>query len=183
MGVQEWIDTSAGSGDWNALLALEKNTNTRHLFGLHHDPYMFHQANLNYVTAGMTTINGVSKKLSLIQAWAETVTQEFTRLVSWPLISTSSTAWPETSALHNYPTPPTQPQRPSRPSLSLPPATPALLRSQSPSQVLLPAPKVSPPRRLAQILSPSGSRCPDRQSHSLSAHLLHTKHSFRPMTQ
>lgn len=48
---------------------------------------MFHQANLNYVTAGMTTINGVSKKLSLIQAWAETVTQEFTRLVSWPLIS------------------------------------------------------------------------------------------------
>ncbi|KAH7383568.1 hypothetical protein BKA64DRAFT_161550 [Cadophora sp. MPI-SDFR-AT-0126] len=85
--VQEWIDTSAGSGDWNALLALEKATNTRHLFGLHHDPYMFHQANLNYVTAGTTTINGVSKKLSLIQAWAETVTQEFTRLVSWPLIS------------------------------------------------------------------------------------------------
>lgn len=48
---------------------------------------MFHQANLNYVTAGTTTINGVSKKLSLIQAWAETVTQEMVRLVSWPMVS------------------------------------------------------------------------------------------------
>ncbi|CZT05215.1 related to extracellular serine-rich protein [Rhynchosporium agropyri] len=85
--VQEWIDTSAGSGDWTALLALEKATNTRHLLGLHHDPYMFHQANMNYQTAGTTTINGVTKKLSLVQAWAETVTQEMMRLVTWPMVS------------------------------------------------------------------------------------------------
>jgi hypothetical protein len=85
--VLEWINTSAGSGDWYALLALEKATNSRHLLGLHHDPFMFHQANLNYETAGLTTINGVSSKLSLLQAWVETVTQEIVRLVNWPVIS------------------------------------------------------------------------------------------------
>jgi hypothetical protein len=62
------------------LLVIEKATNTRHLLGLHHDPYMFHQANLNYVTAGTTTINGVSAKLSMFQAWVETVVQEMVRL-------------------------------------------------------------------------------------------------------
>jgi len=85
--VQEWIDTSAGSGDWNALLALEKQTNTRHLLGLHREPFMFHQANMNYVTAPKTTINGVSSKLSLLQAWVETVTQELVRLTDWPIIT------------------------------------------------------------------------------------------------
>lgn len=85
--VLEWINTSAGSGDWYALLAVEKATNTRHLLGLHHDAFMFHQANLNYVTAGTTTINGVTSKLSMFQAWVETVTQEMTRLVTWPIIS------------------------------------------------------------------------------------------------
>lgn len=67
-------------GDWDTLLALEKATNTRHLLGLHHDPFMFHQANLNYQTAGNTTINGETTKLSLFQAWVETVAQEMTRL-------------------------------------------------------------------------------------------------------
>lgn len=62
------------------MLALEKATNTRHLLGLHHDAFMFHQANLNYLTAPQTTINGVTKQLSLIQAWVETVFQEVTRL-------------------------------------------------------------------------------------------------------
>ncbi|KAH8591153.1 hypothetical protein B0O99DRAFT_551159 [Bisporella sp. PMI_857] len=85
--VREWIATSAGSGDWYDLLKLEKNANTRHLLQLRHDPYMFHQANLNYVTAGMTTINGVTSKLSLFQAWVETITQEMVRLTHWPIIS------------------------------------------------------------------------------------------------
>jgi hypothetical protein len=48
---------------------------------------MFHQANMNYVTAPSTTINGVSSKLSLLQAWVETVIQEYIRLVTWPVIS------------------------------------------------------------------------------------------------
>lgn len=85
--VAEWQDTSGGAGDWYTLLTLEKSTNTRHLLGLYHDPFMFHQANLNYVTAGTTTINGVAKKLSMLQAWGETVVQEMVRLVSWPMIS------------------------------------------------------------------------------------------------
>ncbi|TVY39443.1 hypothetical protein LSUB1_G004310 [Lachnellula subtilissima] len=85
--VLEWINTSAGKGDWYALLAVEKNTNTRHLLGLHHDPFMFHQANLNYQTASETIINGVSTKYSMLQAWVETVVQEMVRIVNWPIIS------------------------------------------------------------------------------------------------
>lgn len=36
----EWINTSGGSGDFTNLLADAKATNTRHLFGLHWDPYV-----------------------------------------------------------------------------------------------------------------------------------------------
>ncbi|CZR56594.1 related to extracellular serine-rich protein [Phialocephala subalpina] len=85
--VLEWINTSAGDGDWYTLLELEKQTNTRHLLGLHHDAFMFHQANLNYLTAPETDINGVSAKFSLFQAWVETVVQEMIRLVDWPIVS------------------------------------------------------------------------------------------------
>lgn len=38
--VLEWINTSAGSGDINTLLEVEKQTNVRHLLGLHHDAFM-----------------------------------------------------------------------------------------------------------------------------------------------
>lgn len=41
--VKEWIATSAGSGDYSNLLATELADTTRHLFGLYHDAYMFHQ--------------------------------------------------------------------------------------------------------------------------------------------
>ncbi|RDL38733.1 Uncharacterized protein BP5553_03073 [Venustampulla echinocandica] len=85
--VLEWQNTSAGKGDWNDLLAIEKNTNVRHLLGLHHDPFMFHQANLNYVSAPKMTINGVTAKYSLLQAWVETIVVEVVRLVTWPIIS------------------------------------------------------------------------------------------------
>jgi hypothetical protein len=34
---QEWINTSAGSGDFQALLLDARSTNSRNLFGLHHD--------------------------------------------------------------------------------------------------------------------------------------------------
>lgn len=44
--LKEWIDTSGGSGDFANLLRDAKQTNVRYLFGLHPDPYMFHQANL-----------------------------------------------------------------------------------------------------------------------------------------
>lgn len=43
--VKEWIATSipTPSGDFNTILDIERTTNSRHLLGLHHDPFMFHQ--------------------------------------------------------------------------------------------------------------------------------------------
>ena len=88
---KEWIATSAGSGTFSDLLAVEKADTSRHLFGLFHDPYMFHQANLRYEGVGTTTINGVAAQISIFQAWVETMVQEFVRLVDWPLISERQT--------------------------------------------------------------------------------------------
>lgn len=84
---QEWIDTSAGSGTFYDLLAQEKADTMRHLFGLYHDPYMFHQANLRNADAEEITINGVSAQLSIFQAWVETQVQEFVRLAEWPVVT------------------------------------------------------------------------------------------------
>ena len=80
--VLEWINTNtpAPSGNITDLLNVEKATNTRHLLGLHHDAYMFHQANLRYTGAATYTINGVTEQLSLFEAWMETVAQEYIRL-------------------------------------------------------------------------------------------------------
>lgn len=85
--VLEWINTSAGDGNITTLLELEKQTNVRHLLGLHHDAFMFHQANLMYTGAATYDINGVTEQLSLFEAWVETITQEFTRLVVWPILT------------------------------------------------------------------------------------------------
>ncbi|KAJ6157377.1 hypothetical protein N7470_004969 [Penicillium chermesinum] len=85
--VNEWIATSAGSGTFADLLATEKADTMRHLFGLYHDPYMFHQANLRNADAEPITINGVSAKISIFQAWVETVVQEFVRLATWPIVT------------------------------------------------------------------------------------------------
>lgn len=85
--VQEWIDTSAGSGTFDDLLAAEKADTMRHLFGLHREDYMFHQANLRNVDIAPITINGVTAKYSIFQAWVEVQVQEFVRLVDWPLVT------------------------------------------------------------------------------------------------
>lgn len=84
---QEWIDTSGSSGTFADLLAAEKVDTMRHLFGLRHDPYMFHQANLRNADVDPITINGVSAKYSIFQVWVETQVQEFVRLVEWPLVT------------------------------------------------------------------------------------------------
>ncbi|KAL4882775.1 hypothetical protein BJY04DRAFT_186004 [Aspergillus karnatakaensis] len=86
---QEWIDTSAGAGDFNDLLAVERSETLRHLFGLHHDGYMFHQANLRVADMPPLTVNGESGQYSIFQAWVETIVQEFTRLVDWPIVTTT----------------------------------------------------------------------------------------------
>lgn len=83
----EWINTSAGSGDFQNLLKDARITNGRNLLGLHQDPYMFHQANLRYSDMPNTVVNGVPQKLSLLQIWVETMVNEMTRLVSWPMVS------------------------------------------------------------------------------------------------
>ncbi|KAK0106108.1 hypothetical protein ONS95_004612 [Cadophora gregata] len=90
--VAEWKAIAQGSGTITDLLTLEKATNTRHLFSLHHDPYMFHQANMRQADVQTTTIPGggltaKSGKWSLLQMWVETVLGEFVRVVNWPIIS------------------------------------------------------------------------------------------------
>ena len=59
----------------------------RHLFGLYHDGFMFHQANLRTQGIPAIPVNGVSSRVSIFQAWVEIVVQEFVRLVNWPMIS------------------------------------------------------------------------------------------------
>jgi hypothetical protein len=84
---QEWIDTSGGSGNFSTLLDYSRQTATGYLLGLHPDPYMFHQANLRQIDMPMTTIGSQTGQLSLLMSWVETVMQEFTRLVNWPVLS------------------------------------------------------------------------------------------------
>ncbi|CAG8982285.1 hypothetical protein HYALB_00004519 [Hymenoscyphus albidus] len=83
----EWVKYSKGSGDFYSLLDYEKRTNIRRLMGLHHDGFMFHQANMRQTDAPKTTINGTTDRYSLLQAWVGTVVAEYTRLVNWPMIT------------------------------------------------------------------------------------------------
>ncbi|KAH7311094.1 hypothetical protein BKA65DRAFT_601113 [Rhexocercosporidium sp. MPI-PUGE-AT-0058] len=90
--VAEWIAIAQGSGTITDLLTLESSTNTRHLFSLHHDPYMFHQANMRQADVQTITVPGggltaKSGQWSLLQMWVETVLGEFVRVVNWPIIS------------------------------------------------------------------------------------------------
>lgn len=85
--VAEWVNTSAGTNSFTALLADAKATNTRHLLGLHQDAFMFHQANLRADSTIPSYTVGSQSVQSLLQIWVETVTQEMTRLTTWPIIS------------------------------------------------------------------------------------------------
>jgi hypothetical protein len=42
--------------------------------------FMFHQANLRVADVPEVSVNGVNRKLSLIQIWVEVVLQEMVRL-------------------------------------------------------------------------------------------------------
>jgi hypothetical protein len=49
---------------------------------------MFHQANLRVSDIPVNTnINGVTAKISIFQAWVETIVQELIRTVTWPVIT------------------------------------------------------------------------------------------------
>lgn len=82
--LQEWIDTSAGKGTFQDLLANARDTAVRNLMGLHWDPYMFHQANMRVNDVPATTVNGVSGKYSLLMTWIEVVTTEMMNFTTWP---------------------------------------------------------------------------------------------------
>ncbi|VUC20443.1 unnamed protein product [Clonostachys rosea] len=84
---REWIQTSAGSGDFNTLLAIEKASSTRNLLALQSDPYMFHQANMYTTGNDIRTIGDQTRRMSLIMAWTETIVQEMIRITNWPITS------------------------------------------------------------------------------------------------
>lgn len=84
---KEWIDTSGGKGDFSDLLSQAKDENTRHIMGLHADPYMFHQANMRVVDMPERTVGNYTARMSLVTAWVETITQELMRLTDWPIVS------------------------------------------------------------------------------------------------
>jgi len=79
----EWIATSGGWGDFTNLTEYEREVTARNLLKLRHDPYMFHQANLRNADMPTYTVGTVSGKLSLIQIWVETISQEMQRLTTW----------------------------------------------------------------------------------------------------
>lgn len=84
---QEWIDTSGGSGSFSNLLAYIKDSQIRNYMSLRHDPQMFHQANMRAADIASSTIGSQKGKFSLLMAWVETVFQEYTRLVTWPVLT------------------------------------------------------------------------------------------------
>jgi len=83
----EWIATAAGTGDFSNLLTFTKAISSRALLSLRQDGFMFHQANMRSGDVGSFTIGKQVGTFSILQIWVETVTQEMTRLTSWPLIS------------------------------------------------------------------------------------------------
>ena len=86
------------------LLDIERETNVGHLLGLHHDPFMFHQANMMFEDADTYDFGEDNiSVMSLLEVWVDVVTREYSRLyvprgrlldctdlgyrVSWPLVS------------------------------------------------------------------------------------------------
>ncbi|KAF7552884.1 hypothetical protein G7Z17_g4063 [Cylindrodendrum hubeiense] len=84
--LQEWIVTSAGTGDFDNLLHIEKESVLRNLLTLMSDPYMFHQANM-YINSESKTIGTKTGQMSLVMMWTETVVQDLIRLTNWPIKS------------------------------------------------------------------------------------------------
>jgi len=86
--LHEWARTRPNPDTltFNDLLAEVKVVAVRNLLALHHDPFMFHQANLR-TNVDPFDINGKRQAYSLLMAWTETVLQEIIRLTNWPVIT------------------------------------------------------------------------------------------------
>ncbi len=78
--VQQWATLPQNTGGIAALLELEKATNVNNLITLHHDAYMFHQANMRKSGISLTTVNGAPGNFSLLQMWVETIVTEYSKL-------------------------------------------------------------------------------------------------------
>ncbi|KAF1812708.1 hypothetical protein P152DRAFT_396947 [Eremomyces bilateralis CBS 781.70] len=85
--VAEWRSSYGVNGNAAALFEDERDVNTRSILGLHHDAYMFHQANMRVSDLPNQSTGTVSGKYSLLQFWVETVVGEVVRLVDWPLLT------------------------------------------------------------------------------------------------
>lgn len=83
----EWVNTSGGTGDFANLLLFTKTQYTRHLFGLRHDGFMFHQANMRYGDVPSYTVGTQTDNFSLLQIFVEVMLQEMTRTTTWPVVS------------------------------------------------------------------------------------------------
>ncbi|CAK1357787.1 unnamed protein product [Cercospora beticola] len=84
---KEWTDLFGGTGSFTDLMESEKSITTRYLMGLHHDLYMFHQANMRVHDLPVATVGSQTRQMSLVQIWIETVTQEMARLTNWPIVT------------------------------------------------------------------------------------------------
>lgn len=62
------------------LLELEKASNVHNLVTLHHDAFMFHQANMRKSGVNLTVVSGVPGNFSLLQMWVETIVTEYASL-------------------------------------------------------------------------------------------------------
>jgi hypothetical protein len=85
--LQEWLDTSGGSGGFDNLMLQEKNDVMRYMFGMYREGYMFHQINLRNQGVSAITTADSTQVGSLYQAWVEQTVQEFKRLCTWPMVT------------------------------------------------------------------------------------------------
>lgn len=79
--MKQWLKiANLTSGNITDLLQLEKTSNVNNLVSLHHEAFMFHQANLRKHGVNDTIVNGVPGNFSLLQMWVETIVTEYTRV-------------------------------------------------------------------------------------------------------
>jgi hypothetical protein len=85
----EWNTHGAGGGSatFQNLLDWCRSTFSSSLLRLRHDPFMFHQANMRASDFPTTTIGAFTGKMSIMMSMVETVLQEYTRLVTWPVLN------------------------------------------------------------------------------------------------
>ncbi|KAJ6258557.1 hypothetical protein Dda_6601 [Drechslerella dactyloides] len=90
--LQAWQDVSPSqaTNNFTDLLSTERTTTSQRLLNMYNDPFSFHQANLRvWANPGVSIdglgTTGVTGPWSLIQMWVESILDEFTQYVNWPV--------------------------------------------------------------------------------------------------